>query len=278
MHSKISNHSKNLSHPDDSAGALLVELLKGTPGRNFDIESIFLERLDTGEWRWVVYEFLKAETIPPQKSDPNYYWHKNSRKFLSLWALVCTLRKAGYLADLILVNYADNRTLGVKEMLVQTIDSNSSEVFRESSTSEGVQKPQLMRHVVSIDTLLSFDEFKRKFRKFNDEKVGDTWDILSDVTVAPIAYERLAKKVLAAVAESGFNIPSENTQLPNPAQASEQSKISKPVSPVVDQAVCQEATCGKRVTQNVVTYSTKHFDGKIFCMSCQKNRRSSSPV
>ncbi|MFN4361263.1 MAG: hypothetical protein ACK4F4_11140 [Hylemonella sp.] len=78
MTNKISNHSKSLSRPDDSAGALLVELLEGTTGRNFDIESVFLEHLETGEWRWVVYEFLKAETIPPQRSNPNYYWHKNS--------------------------------------------------------------------------------------------------------------------------------------------------------------------------------------------------------
>lgn len=273
MNNKISNHSKSLSRPDDSAGALLVELLEGTTGRNFDIESIFLERLETGEWRWVVYEFLKAETIPPQRSNPNYYWHKNSRKFLSLWALVCTLRKAGYLADLILVNYADNRSLGVKEMIVQTIDPNTSEVFREEFSSEGVVKARLMRHVVSKDTPMSFDEFKKKFRKFNDEKMGDTWEILSDLSVATIEYEHLAKKVLAAVAESGLEIHSANKQSPNHYLDSGNANRAKPNSSVTDEAVCQAASCGRNVTQKVAAYSKQHFAGKIYCMTCQKKHR-----
>jgi len=274
MNNKISNHSKTLSRADDSAAALLVELLEGTSGRNFDIESIFLERLETGEWRWVVYEFLKAETIPPQKSNPNYYWHKNYRKFLSLWALVCTLRKAGYLADLILVNYADDRSLGVKEMFVQAIDLNPKDVFREESTSDGVQKTRLMRHVVSKDTLMSFEDFKKKFRKFNDEKIGDTWEILSDQSVAPIQYEYLAKKVLAAVADSGYAIYSVNESGPNASLATEVSNRSEPFLPVADRATCQDVNCGRSVSPNVVAYSKQHFAGKIYCMTCQKKHRS----
>lgn len=273
MNNKIYNHSKSLSRSDDSAGALLVELLEGTTGRNFDIESVFLERLETGEWRWVVYEFLKAETISPQRSNPNYYWHKNSRKFLSLWALVCTLRKAGYLADLILVNYADNRLLGVKEMLVETIDPNPSAVFREESSSEGVVKPRLMRHVASKDTMMSFDDFKKKFRKFNDEKMGDTWEILSDSSVAPIEYEHLAKRVLAAVAESGIEIHPANRQSPNSSLVSENATRSKPISSTTDQAICQDASCGRSVTTNVAAYSKKYFSGYIYCMMCQKKHR-----
>lgn len=173
----IGNSSKELSHADDSAAALLVDLLKGTPGRNFDIESLFVERLDSGNWRWVVYEFLKADTIPPKSSHPNYYWDKNKRKFLSLWTLVCTLRKAGHEADLILVNYADDREKGIKEMQVIDIKVNPVKIFRHASES----KDELKNHVETRDVIMSFDDWKKKFRHFNDNKKGDTWELLESV-------------------------------------------------------------------------------------------------
>ena len=271
MNNTISDFSKSLSHPDDSAGALLIELLEGNPGRNFDIESVFLERLETGEWRWVVYEFLKAEPTapPPHKSHPNYYWHMNKRKFLSLWALVCTLRKAGCLADLILINYANDRTLGVKEMLVETIDEYPSDVFREESSSEGETKPPLMNHVVTKNQCMTFNEFKTKFQNFNHDKKGNTWEILSDLSVAP-KYEHLAKKVLAAVAESGLEFHTDNRPSPSASPASKNENLPKTVSTVTVQAICEDASCGANVNENVASFSMRKFSGKVYCYNCQK--------
>ena len=181
----ISNSSKELSHADDSAAALLVEVLKGTPGRNFDVESIFVERLDSGDWRWIIYEFLKADTVLPTASHPNYYWHKNKRKFLSLWALVNTLRKAGYYADLILVNYADDRTKDIKEMRVVDIRTNPVKIFRAAYERDGKKYSALKEHVETIDTIMSFENWKQKFRDFNDKKNGDTWELLEAVQGQP---------------------------------------------------------------------------------------------
>lgn len=177
----ISNSSKELLHADDSAATLLVEVLQGTPGRNFDIESIFVEKLESGEWRWVVYEFLKADTVPPALSHPNYYWHKNKRKFLSLWTLVHALRKAGYHADLILVNYADDRNKSVKEMQVLDIKLNSEKIFRAACERDGKKYDEIKDHVVTKDSIMSFEKWKNKFREFNDKKKGDTWDLLESV-------------------------------------------------------------------------------------------------
>lgn len=174
----ISNSSKELSHADDSAAALLVEILKGTPGRNFDVESIFVERLDSGNWRWIIYEFLKADTVSPTVSHPNYYWRKNKRKFLSLWALVTTLRKAGYYADLILVNYADDRTKDIKEMQVVDIRTNPTKIFRAAYERNGIKHPELKEYIETTDTIMSFEKWKQKFRDFNDKKNGDTWELL----------------------------------------------------------------------------------------------------
>lgn len=272
MEKKISNHSKKLSHADDSAGALLVELLDGTTGRNFDIESIFLERLDTGEWRWVIYEFLKAEAVSPRISNPNFYWHKNSRKFLSLWALVTTLRKAGYLADLLLVNYADDRSLGIKEMLVQSIDTNPTEVFKEAYEWSGNSRPRIMRYVKSLDHDMSFEEFKARFRKFNDEKKGDTWQILSDNHSTKNEYETLAKRVLAAVDDSGLITPKieaiKHKDSITDAPQSGESQSNK------NSLHCEDPECGKSITKGVAEYSRNNFSGKIFCMKCQENLRT----
>jgi hypothetical protein len=244
----------------------LVELLQGTTGRNFDVESLFVERLDSGQWRWVVYEFLKAESIPPQISNPNYYWHKNSRKFLSLWALVNTLRRAGYFADLILVNYADDRSLGVKEMIVQSIELNPTEVFREESNIAGVHKPRLMRHVVSKDTSMSFEDFKTKFVAFNDNKKGDTWEILNSPVTLSSSYEELAKKVVAAVVDSGIALPDKKDlalELREEVVFSDGPKNRR----------CEGGGCGRTVSDAVESYSKKHFAGKVYCMSCQKKNR-----
>lgn len=181
MDSRISSTSKAIGHADDSSAALLKEVLGGDVGRNFDIDSLFVERLDSGEWRWVVYEFLKADKIPPQNSHPNFYWKKNHRKFLSLWALIKTLRGSGHLADLILFNYADNRTAAVKEMLVLSISRDTKEIFREASVRDGKVIPAIIRHVETKDTVMSFDAWKERFRAFNRSKKGDTWEILDDV-------------------------------------------------------------------------------------------------
>lgn len=173
QNTKVANSSKQLEKADDSAARLLIELLDGSAGRNFDIESIFVERIEDGAWRWIILEFLKAETIHPQKSHPNFYWHKNHRKFLSLWAVIQTFRKAGHKAELILINYADDRSLGVKRMLVEDIKSQTNEVY--FTKKDGTL---IYNHVKTSDSIQSFDEFKAKFKHFNDTKKGDTWEIL----------------------------------------------------------------------------------------------------
>ena len=109
----------------------------------------------------------------------HYYWHKNKRKFLSLWAVIQTLRKASFRADLILVNYSDNKVEGIKEMIVQSIKENTSKVFRASSTdNNGNIKKALLNHVDTIDQLLTYEQWKHNFKNFNDNKKGDTWEIL----------------------------------------------------------------------------------------------------
>ncbi|CAO3449058.1 hypothetical protein [Azospirillum largimobile] len=176
--SALENKSKTLAGADDSAARLLKELLDGSPGRNFDVESLFVEKLSDGSWKFVIFEFLKADSIPPENSHPNYYWFKNKRKFLSLWALAKALRRGGFHVDLLLVNYDDARTK-VKIMKVNNVDENSTDVIRAARTNQyGQPVSEIRRWVDTDDEIMSFSDFKSRFKNYNNNKNGDTWELL----------------------------------------------------------------------------------------------------
>lgn len=177
----IDNKSKVISAADDSAARLLMDLLDGSPGRNFDIESLFVERMNDGTWRFVMYEFLKAVSVPPENSHPNYYWYKNQRKFLSLWTIAKVFEKAGFKADLYLVNYRDNQSL-VKLMKVVDINPDATEIVRRQGVDRfGKTVREIRKWVVTEDEVVSYQEFKTGFKSFNDTKNGDTWEMLSEL-------------------------------------------------------------------------------------------------
>lgn len=147
--------SKPLGKVDDSGAAFLIKSLAGDSGRNFDVDSIFYLNRD-GRDSWIIFEFLKCETFPVDKSHPNRYFNKNGRKFLSLWALCNSLRSNGMSADLYLINYDDNCEVIKKMKVVAMSDSG----------------------VETQDELMSFEKWSTDFRKLNREKKGETWDLL----------------------------------------------------------------------------------------------------
>jgi hypothetical protein len=177
----IENRSKAIAAADDSAARLLMDLLDGSPGRNFDIESLFVERLDNGSWRFVIFEFLKAISIPPEKSHPNFYWYKNQRKFLSLWTIAKVFEKAGFQADLYLVNYVDSQS-SIKLMKVLDIDPEATEIIRHQGVDKfGNIVREIRNWVATEDKILSYQDFKKGFKLFNKTKSGDTWELLSEI-------------------------------------------------------------------------------------------------
>ncbi|OBT29312.1 hypothetical protein A9263_04445 [Vibrio cyclitrophicus] len=173
MTSNIDNFSKQLSNVDDSAAKLLIDLLGGNPGRNFDVESIFSFKTDNG-WGWLIFEFLKKDSIhlTIEQSHPNRYWKKNNRKFLSLWALAKSLEAAGFVSALWLINYDDERSK-IKLMKVKDINVNSTEIWSWNS-----KETKHINHIVTEDEVMSFDEFKDRFQNFNNSKKGDSWEII----------------------------------------------------------------------------------------------------
>lgn len=147
--------SKPLGKVDDSGAAFLIRSLGGDPGRNFDVDSIFYLRRDNKD-SWIIFEFLKCDTFPVEKSHPNRYFDKNGRKFLSLWALCNSLRSQNMHADLYLINY-DDACKNIKKMKVLSMGKN---------------------RVETQDEMMSFENWSNDFRKLNREKKGETWDLL----------------------------------------------------------------------------------------------------
>lgn len=108
-----SNEVKPDPGVDPNGARFVKELLDGDPTYAVSSDRIHLHP----EEGWILFDFLRCVSVPPQKSHPNRYWFKNSRKFNNLWRLARALE-----GQLYLVNYADDRDLGVRLIQVQDID------------------------------------------------------------------------------------------------------------------------------------------------------------
>ena len=95
---------------------------------------------------------------------------------LSLWTVVKTFQKAGFEAELILVNYDDDREF-VKIMRVQDINVDAESPWEY----EGEPVPGTKNWVVTKDEVIPFAEFQVRFQTFNDKKKGETWEALADL-------------------------------------------------------------------------------------------------
>ncbi len=121
--------SKPLAKSDSSGFYFAQEMLSGdsTAGINFD-------RLQKSpEGRYIIFEYLlceEAQFVTPFTSHPKRYWHKNRRKFLSLWGVAKDLN-----ATLYLVNYAKKGTLHEnKVLLIKVLDINREGILKEEIT------------------------------------------------------------------------------------------------------------------------------------------------
>ena len=114
--------SKPLGKEDESGFAFVKEILQGDPtfAINFDRLQKHPER------GYIIFEFLlceEAQSVTPHSSHPNRYWHKNKRKFISLFHVARDLH-----ATLYLVNYAKSGTVHedkIKVIKVKNLDEEN---------------------------------------------------------------------------------------------------------------------------------------------------------
>lgn len=134
--SYLMNMSKPLGHDDESGFSFVREILKGDPtfAINFD-------RLQHHpKLGYLIFEFLlceEAQVVTPNTSHPNKYWHKNSRKFISLWKAAKDLN-----ATLYLVNYAklgtqhENKITAIKVLELDPAKGITQEQKKDFSRAE----------------------------------------------------------------------------------------------------------------------------------------------
>ncbi|RMD62699.1 hypothetical protein D6833_06545 [Candidatus Parcubacteria bacterium] len=151
--------SKPIRNTDDEAKKLIIEALEGQNTYGFDIDSMFYIK---SEDRWVVIEFLKTnhKFVRPSTSHPNRYWHKNWRKFVTLWRLVEALGNA----ELYLVNYEDET-----HALSQGRSDREFRIIKVVNVIPG-EKGRLEEDEAFKERYarISFEEFKRWYQSLNE--------------------------------------------------------------------------------------------------------------
>lgn len=180
--------SKKLAKEDATDVLLVQEALSDDPTFGVNVERV----LHHPEMGWVVFEFLKLGgpySDPPYKwrdaldidrSHPNNYWHKNGRKFVSLWQLTQALDGV-----LFLVNYSVRETDAEDEVPDGDAPQPYIRVRPDTEAEEKVyyyiakDKGAHVMEVVNIDLSASFDDFDAEPIETSpiDESVGGMeWD------------------------------------------------------------------------------------------------------
>ncbi len=141
--------SKVIGKVDDSSKQFIIECLDNDKTGGFDIDSIYKVKD-----RWILFEYLKCDTMPPEKSDPKYYPY-NWRKFYSLYSISKELN-----ADLYLVNYSyeDEWKNQVKLMKVTDFDL-------EKAKSNKNKHCEYMKFKSTVLTKQKFSDWLRKINK-----------------------------------------------------------------------------------------------------------------
>lgn len=192
--------SKELAKADATEFLLAQEALEGA-GTN----GVNLERAQHhDEDGWMVFEFLKLGSPPDYywrdnmeiyESEPNNYWDKNARKFVSLWKITQQLRGTLYL-----VNYSVREATTVDEVpddcaaqpYTRIRDGKEEKVYYYIDKEKGAyvmevtdvkcdlsltkhDNPVSVRGVPELgqNTTHEWDEFVEWFQRMNAESSGE---------------------------------------------------------------------------------------------------------
>ena len=128
--------SKPISRVDDEVESLIMEALEGNSTASFHLSRVYKIKNV-----YYVLEFLKCDTIKPNKSHPNIDWFKNSQRLVPLWDMIQKLKGCFFL-----INYEDTRE---QFKVIKVLELDDSGIKREESCK------------------WSFYEFKRWFKSLN---------------------------------------------------------------------------------------------------------------
>lgn len=147
---RIMIHSKPLAHPDVSAFEFHKRIFGDTPTPAINFDSLWFHP----QKGYYVLEYLlcdEHQIVTPWTSHPNRYWHKNWRKFVSLFKAAQQLG-----GHLILINYAKEGT--AHDDKIKIIEVKACD--REHGITD------------QDEYQMSFEEFRIRFSKFAQECGG----------------------------------------------------------------------------------------------------------
>lgn len=152
--------SKPIGKIDEASKEFIIELLEGEETHGIDIDSIYYTKKDG----WIIFEFLKCDTVDPHESHPNRYPF-NWKKFATLFELSEKLE-----GKLILVNYSrdDRWKDNIKLFIVKNV--NIEKVLKDLKS--GLKYSE---YIEAEEQRMSLSEFREWFKNLN-RNAGYPWE------------------------------------------------------------------------------------------------------
>ena len=151
--------SKPIGKVNEASKEFIMELLGDEETHGIDIDCIYYI-----EGRgWIIFEFLKCDTVDPYESHPNRYPF-NWKKFATLFELSRSLG-----GKLILVNYSkeDKWKNNIKLLFVKNVDVKK--VLKDLSSGS-----RYSEYIEAEEQVTDLSEFRKWFVELN-KKAGFPW-------------------------------------------------------------------------------------------------------
>lgn len=152
----MNDKSKIIRKTNEASKRFIMLLLDGCETHGIDIDSLYYTK-DDG---WIIFEFLKCDTVDPYESHPNRYPF-NWKKFATLFGLSEKLE-----GQLWLINYSDSKKWEnhIKIIYVKKIHYDKV-----------VSQEYLKRYIPYLETeeeKMTLDRFKDRFKELNEKATG----------------------------------------------------------------------------------------------------------
>ena len=152
--------SKKIQKADEESKKFIIYLLANDETHGIDIDSIYFTRNG-----WIIFEFLKCDTVDPYDSHPNRYPF-NWRKFATLFELSKKLE-----GKLILINYSKKEEWKnhIKMMHVKGINYDNVKNLSRNELNHYIS------YLETEDKTMNLDEFKNYFKNLNNDAI-EPWE------------------------------------------------------------------------------------------------------
>jgi len=153
----MKDKSKMIRKTNEASKEFIMSLLEGSETHGIDVDCVYFTKNG-----WIIFEFLKCDTVDPYDSHPNRYPF-NWRKFATLFELSKKLKGRLYLVN---YSYLEKWKNHIKIIYVKMIYYDK---VRDASWED-------LRHYIPYleteDIKMTLEDFKEKFNKLNSEAIG----------------------------------------------------------------------------------------------------------